>query len=249
MIVGPSPSPQVLRTQAIGTQPLPAEGETPAPSFAELLIGAEPFLTAAEELVFTSGGRDFRGTVTVGEDAIRFDARPVVAPAQLPANDTLVAPAAGSALLAQPVAKLEVLGVRTGHTAVASLPDAIRGAKPGSIDASAPHRATESERTGKAVGTPFAGAHAGRTLAPTAAARADGARQVPPAARAAVAAGQAKPPASVIVSAQDVLVVIHGIALSAAEERILLKDARELLASHGLGDRTVRVRTDTRRAR
>jgi len=244
MIVGQAP-PLVPRGQGAGAQqPLTDNAGTAIP-FAELLMTAMP-ATANGELEFTSNGRDFRGTVTVGDDAIRFDARPMVAPTHLPAEPGL-APAtaeyAGSVLTeATPVLE----GLQIGaQDQIASRTLAASGSRHQAFQAGA---AFEPSPSGPAGAKSFAGpVPVHRTHGSRVAAQAtDKFRDAALDPRASVTLSQTRPPASVTVSPQEVLVLVHGIALSAAEQKLLLQDVRDLLAAHGLGERTVRLRTDSR---
>jgi hypothetical protein len=255
MIVGQSLPAIAPRTQGGNAQQELADAERPALSFAELLLGSDPALaTASAEFDFASSGRDFRGTVNVGEDAIRFDARPVVAPAQLAGPDELVHDAVSGAAPGHPGTSPAINDPAAGAPVrvLQALSPAFHGSGPfqqglRAADASAP---TGRERPGKGTAPGLAASPAHRARASgIATPAADGPPEATFAARAAAAAAQAKPPVSMVVSPQDVLVVVHGITLSAAELKTLLQDVRDLLASHGFGDRAIRLRTDSRRAR
>lgn len=231
-----------------------APGERSTFSFAELLAGAERSPGApGEDLAFSSRGRDFRGSLTVGEGAIRFDARPVVAPVDMPVDRDLAATSAGSAQLVAVTAGLEQPGLHPdGVLSAFRLPlsvQAVGGAASDRAGAGATRGAAGSRHPGAAATPPPAGASAGRSSVPTGEAlEQGGARQAARAARGATAA-ETRPPASVVLSPQEVLVVVHGIALSPGERKALLLDVRELLAAHGLGDRAIRLRMDGGRNR
>lgn len=252
MIVGRPPPPNGPPSQGGGAQHRAAQGERSTFSFAELLAGAERSPGApGEDLAFSSHGRDFRGSLTVGEDAIRFDARPIVAPVDLPVDRELAAPSTGSAQHVPVTAGLEQPGLRPdGILSAFRLPlsaQAVGGAASDRADAT--RGAARSRHLGAAAMTPLPGASAGRSsVATDAASQHGGASRAARAARGATAA-EVRPPASVVLSPQEVLVVVHGIALSPGERKALLLDVRELLAAHGLGDRAIRLRMDGGRNR
>lgn len=246
-----APSPPMLHPVAGAAHA--AADTAPGLAFAELLGRGDQPPLVMDGLDFVSSDRQFRASVSVADDAIRFDARPVVAPTGTTGTDgtpatldqgtpgahgTLAASAVAPAYTAEGTASIHVADLRaTGafdpHRAlsVAAVGPAGRalGGSPSLASSAIPPAAGQASR--------LAAPAEALARSPSAADRPAGAR--PPSTR----------PASITVLPREVLVVVHGLTLSSAESRILLQDVRDLLAAHGLGDKSVRLVTEQRRTR
>jgi hypothetical protein len=258
----PPPGPRALPhldAGAIDSARKPPAGALDA-SFADLLqMGREPLLPRNDgpledllppQVEFESQGRIFRAQMSIADNAIRFDARPVVSPAEIGriapgpldrpgttlAHEKLGAsdPMAPSATAALSLEREAQPGVR--------YPAGERVAPaPGGRDAAAaPIRqqvsvAVQPGRPARPVHEPaksFAGEASAARLAQNPATKA------------------ARPtPASIALLPNEVLVTLRGVSLTSAERADLARDVQDLLRRHGLGNRPIRFQANSRSAK
>lgn len=226
---------------------------SPGLTFAELLGREDQPPLVMEGLDFVSSDRQFRASVSVADDAIRFDARPVVAPAgttetggaptplddsTLGALGTLTASAVAPAHGAEGTASIDVADLRAAGAFDFQRTRSGEGGGPtGRTQGGSPALASPAIAPAAGPTPPLAPPADRLALSPSSADRPVGTRPL------------TTRPASITVLPREVLVVVHGLALSSAESRILLQDVRDLLAAHGLGEKSVRLVTEQRRTR
>lgn len=212
-------------------------------------------IRALLEPVIEAGGQRFAVATHIGEDAVRFDARPIVAPSGEPMSEQEGQPPAAVTREDLPTPQIPLpspapefahardLGARIGLHA-ATLASEIAA---GRLDTRGIEQAARGERaasSGLATAAPSATASRGAQPPPsaeTSAPRAASARSR--------GGGAAETSAFVRLSAlpRDIVLAIRGMSLSAADVRALREALRETLERHGLGDRPVRIDTMGRR--
>ena len=226
--------PGVARSTGLGIE---GESGADATPDGEFPVAARPDLRPDYRAELQDGP-----SVSIGEDAVRFDARPVVGRSVVPAMALEPAtrvpaqssePAAASPDAAPFGLQLQRAFARAVHRS--------GGAAPGPVvwtvtEAVSLHPAARSGR--QATGSPAAPPRAERALAPK--------DPSAPAATAPGARGEQRTNISLTLLADEVLVTVRGISLTADEEERLGEEMRGLLASFDLGERTVRVVTSRR---
>ena len=245
MTVGPTVSPAFRLPQASRQPSRPAEADLKPGPFAQLLLdrGASSGV-AEEQFTFRSSGRDFQASASIGEDAIRFDARPVVAPGSV---DMQISPTSTAGDQAALTVRLD-LGAATELALIQQI-SAVRRA----VGQDANYLLQIALAPPAVIETGFEPAQPPRGISPSAeiqamlapAERSPGPRDlsVPeaPAPSSLRSPGKTVPPASLALLAQEVLITVRGLALSPSEIETLLNDVRQLLAANGIAERTVRI--------
>lgn len=212
-------------------------------------------IRALLECVVEAGGQRFAVATHIGEDAVRFDARPIVAPSGEPAgeNDGPPLTPAPRAELPPPqnplrdpapqFAHARDLGARIGLHA-AMIASEIGAGRLDTRPLDQAGRGGRMASSGLAPAIPAAVLSGGAQPPPSAEASA----QRPASARTR-GGGGSDTSAFVRLSAlpRDIILAIRGMPLSAADIRALREALRETLERHGLGDRAVRIDTMGRR--
>jgi hypothetical protein len=236
--------------------------QTPGNSFADLFrkprevgrpeLDNPPATSLPLQVDFRSHAREYRAEISIAEDAIRFDAKPIVAPSKCEGDDSAPLSTAAAAEgqtppdIDAPLPAASALSQTDRPNDVTDLP-AIR------------------DRHGAAVPEPSV-AHEG--------AAGQGAKAVPPAVAAAqsraaglirdaIDLGQAsahrppensttsraaRVPASISLLPDEVIVRVNGLSLTPEERDALLGDVQRLLSQHGLGNRPIRIQSASRRS-
>lgn len=233
--------------------PVPVAGRPPAPTgarhgagaFVDILhggrnIGRDAPSMVASFLVDTGAGR-FEVETHVGDAAVRFDARPIVAPVTPDPRPDAPGAVAAATDAAPPASEPPKAGLaELMHAIVQTLPAFdTREAPPVSTAPSEAPPAAPGTRSGPAA---RAGAvPEGRVAPRLIVAVTDGVEAAPPAAR------QAPPPATNALSARvaalprEILIVLRGISLAADESRALVDEIRQALVHYRFRDRPIRI--------
>lgn len=213
-------------------------------SFAQLLRGPNGGRESNATMKVETGANHFAVETRIGEDAVRFDARPIVAPTAdakpaAPANarhslaakaDAAEAPTPAQAELEKLVEQLaRHLPSIAGHFTKEYGP-ALQSTGPGGPRQIGPTTGTAAECTPLQMGrTP------GQSTANTADVVATKPTSTPPPAQTSAVA------ARVSALPREIVIVLRGVSLSAKDRETLADIVRHELAPHRLGERMIRI--------
>lgn len=210
-------------------------------------MGADPLGYAPQ------GAKHFEVRSEIGDSAVRFDARPIVAPTGAPgAGDFAIGVSAGAEVQTPEIPGLDA-------KQLAALVEALTQGVASLIGDPNPSRFAESNTAGPRGETrvPRAGLTAETRAAAAQSAIRAGLSRADTTARIAAGSGVKAPASSTNNSAlfariaalpREIAVVIRGVNLSAQDREIIGERLASLFAEHGLADRTIRIISTTRRA-